>query len=134
MAFQFSFGQRGDDAFRCGWLHDHFGGEADLAERIHGLGATRVFSWPSQCGNEFIFEADPFGRSHQPPHALAGHQHQIVERLVDRVFDPAADRVLIGRVLDGKHRALEHVRALVPQQAGKLGFLAGFQNEDAVSA
>ena len=61
-------------------------------------------------------------------------QHQIVERLVDRVFDPAADRVLIGRVLDGKHRALEHVRALVPQQAGKLGFLAGFQNEDAVSA
>jgi hypothetical protein len=35
--------------------------------------------------------------------------------------------------VDGEHRALQHIGALLRKQAGKLGFLAGFQNENAIA-
>jgi hypothetical protein len=34
--------------------------------------------------------------------------------------------------MDGEHRTLQHVRALFGEQAGKLRFLARFQDQDAV--
>jgi hypothetical protein len=35
--------------------------------------------------------------------------------------------------VDGKHRTLQHVRSLFGEQAGKLCFLARFQDQDAVA-
>jgi hypothetical protein len=35
--------------------------------------------------------------------------------------------------VDSEHRALQHIGALFRQQAGKLGFLAGFQNQNAIA-
>jgi hypothetical protein len=35
--------------------------------------------------------------------------------------------------MDGEHRTLQHVRALLSEQAGKLRFLTRFQDQDAVA-
>ena len=53
--------------------------------------------------------------------------------LLDETPDPGLDRRGIGRVVDGEHRALQHVGALLGEQAGKLRFLARFQDQDAVA-
>ena len=77
--------------------------------------------------------ADPPRDLHQPPQAFAGHQHQVVAGLVDGAPDPGLDRRRIRRIMDGEHRALQHVGALFRQQTGKLRFLAGFQNQNAIA-
>ena len=70
---------------------------------------------------------------HQPAQAFAGHQHQIVERLFDATPDPGLDRRGVGGIMDREHRALQHVGALLGEQAGELRFLARFQDQDAVA-
>ncbi len=70
---------------------------------------------------------------HQAPQAFARHQDQIVEGRLDGAADPGLDRRRIGRVVDRKHRTLHDIRALLGEQAGKLRFLARFQDQDAVA-
>ena len=47
--------------------------------------------------------------------------------------DTAPIEAWIGRIVDGEHRALQHIGALFRQQAGKLRLLAGFQNQNAIA-
>ena len=75
----------------------------------------------------------PSHHLHQPAQAFAGHQHEIVERLVDGAPDPGLDRRGIGRVVDREHRTLQHVGALLAEQAGELRLLARFQDQDAIA-
>jgi hypothetical protein len=35
--------------------------------------------------------------------------------------------------MDGDHRTLQHIRALLGEQAGKLRFLVRFQDQDAIA-
>ncbi len=84
-------------------------------------------------GDEFPFEFHAPRHLHQAAQAFAGHQHQIVERLVDETADPGLDRRRIGGVVDGEHRTLQHIRALLGEQPGKLRLLARFQDQDAVA-
>ena len=81
----------------------------------------------------FLLEIDPPRDLHQAAQTFTGHQHQIVARLFDETADPGLDRRGIGRIVNGEHRALQHVRALLGEQTGKLRFLAGFQDQDAVA-
>jgi hypothetical protein len=47
--------------------------------------------------------------------------------------DPGLDRRRVHRVANGEHRTLQHVGALLGEQAGKLRFLASFQDQDTVT-
>ena len=79
------------------------------------------------------FDADAPDHLHQPAQAFARHQHDVVEGLFDAPPDPGFDRRRVRRVVDGEHRTLQHVGALLGEQAGKLRFLARFQDQDAVT-
>jgi hypothetical protein len=70
---------------------------------------------------------------HQPAQAFARHQHDVIKWLFDAPPDPGFDRRRVRRVVDGEHRTLQHVGALLGEQAGKLRFLARFQDQDAVT-
>ena len=65
--------------------------------------------------------------------AFTGQQHHVIQRLFDGPYDPGLDRRRVRRVVDGEHRTLQHVGALFGEQAGKLRFLARFQDQDAVA-
>ena len=70
---------------------------------------------------------------HQPAQAFARHQHDIVEGLFNAPPDPGFNWRRVRCVVDGEHRTLQHVGALISEQARKLRFLARFQDQDAVA-
>ena len=121
------------DAFGCRLFGRHLRLKPDLAQRPAGLGSAGEFSHPAECGDKFLVGTDPPRDLHQPAQAFAGHQHQVVAGLVDGAPDPGLDRCGIRRIVDGEHRTLQHVGALFRQQAGKLRFLAGFQDQNAIA-
>jgi hypothetical protein len=105
----------------------------DLAQRPAGFWAAGEFARLADRGDEVPLGIDPPRHLHQAAQAFAGHQHQVVERRCDETPDPGLDRRGIGGVMDGEHRTLQHIGALFGQQAGKLCFLARFQDQDAVT-
>jgi len=117
------------DAFGCRLVGRHLRLQSDLEQRPPGLGSAGKFSHPPERGDEVLVGADPPRDLDQPPQAFAGHQHQVVAGLVDGAPDPGLDRRRIRRIMDGEHRALQHIGTLFRQQAGELGFLAGLQNQ-----
>ena len=121
------------DAFGGRLFRRHLRLQPDLAQRPAGLRAAGEFARLAERGDEVRLDADPPHDLHQPAQAFAGHQHQIVARLFDEAPDPGLDRRRVRRVVDGEHRALQHIRALLGEQAGKLRFLARFQDQDAIA-
>ena len=111
-----------------------------MADRLNGyrilILETREeaqFSRLAECGDEAGLDVDPPRDLHQPSQAFSGHQHQIVAGRRDKPPDPGLDRRRIGRVMDGEHRTLQNIGTLLGEQAGKLRFLARFQDQDAVA-
>ena len=121
------------DAFGGRLLRRHLRLQPDLAQRPAGFWAAGEFPGLADRGDEGPLDVHAAGHLHQPAQAFAGRQHQIVERLVDETADPGLDRRGIGGVVDGEHRTLQHIRALLGEQAGELRLLARFQDQDAVA-
>ncbi len=132
-AFQVEPRQHLGDAFRGRFFRRHLRLEPDLAQRPARLWAAGEFARRIERGNEFLLDTEPPHHLHQPAQAFARHQHQIVARRYDETHDPGLDRRRVGRVMDRKHRALQHVGALLGEQAGELRLLARFQDQDAVA-
>ena len=117
-----------------GFSRGDVGFKPDLAQRPSGLRTAGEFSRLADGGDEFLFEPGPPRDFHQPAQAFAGHQHEVVAWLGDKAADPGLDRRGVRGVMDGEHRALQYIGALFGQQPRKLGFLARFQDQDAVAA
>ena len=104
-----------------------------LAQRAAGLGAAGEFAGLAEAADKLRLDVDPAHDLHQATQALAGHQHEVVERSFDGAADPGLDRRRVRRVVDGEHRALQHIGALLGEQAGKLCLLARLEDQDAVA-
>jgi hypothetical protein len=106
---------------------------SDLAQCPARFWAAREFSRSFDCGDEVSLDIHAPRDFEQAAQAFAGHQHQIVAGLFDETADPGLDWRGIGGIVDGEHRTLQHIRALLGEQAGKLRFLARFQDQDAIA-
>ena len=98
-----------------------------------GLGPRANLRAATEGCDEFLIQRNFSRRLHQPPQAFAGHQHEIVEGTLDRAANPGRDGGGIGWVVDRKHRALQHIGALLGKELRELRFLARFQDQDAVA-
>ena len=114
-------------------LRRHLRLQPDLAQRPAGFWAAGEFSRLRKRCDKVRLDADPPHHLHQAAQTFAGHQHQIVKGRCDDAPDPGLDRRGIRCVVDGEHRALQDVGALLGEQAGELRFLPGFQDQDAVA-
>src|SRR5207237_4187480 len=121
------------DALGCRLLRGLLRLQPDLAQGPAGFWAARELSGFAERCDKIVLHADPSHDFHQTPQPFARHQHQIVAGSFDKAPDPGFYRRGIGRVMDGEHRTLQHVRALFSEQAGELRFLARYQDEDAVA-
>ena len=102
-------------------------------EFIAALGKARKFSRCSDRGDKVLLDVHASRDLHQAAQPFTGHQHQIVARVLHETPDPRLDRIGIRRVMDGEHRTLQYIRALLSEQAGKLRFLARFQDQNAIA-
>jgi hypothetical protein len=122
-----------DNALRGRLFRGHLRLKSDLSQRAAGLWAAGKFSRFSGCGDKVALAINPPPDFHQAAQAFAGHQHQIIARPFDEAPDPGLDRRRIGRIVDGEHRTMHDIRALLGKQAGKLRLLARFQDQDTVA-
>jgi len=107
--------------------------QSDFAQRPAGLGAAGEGARFAERRNEFLRYVEARRDLQQAPQTFTGGQHQIVARPSHEPLDPCFDRRGIRRVLDAEHRALQHIGALLGEQASELCFLACLENQDAIA-
>jgi len=104
---QRTLGERGDDPLGGRPLGAQPGHEADLAQRPRRLGAAGDRPDPAERAAKGRFQTGPVGKTAQAAQPLAGHQHEIVGRCLDKAPQPGQHRRLVGSVGD-RHQRTAH--------------------------
>jgi hypothetical protein len=123
--------QCGDNPLAGRPLGAQAGLKTDLAQGPRGLWAAGNRPRLAERAAKTHRQPAPLGTADEAPQPLAGHQHKVIGRRVDKPPEPRQHRRRIGGVGDGDQRTAQRLRTLPLEHAAQPVELAMFEDPDA---